>query len=179
MCSSQRPPGATVRSGDLSPDRYSATDISEQQVNDAIDKVDAIGQAVMARTGIPGLAIAVVHRGKVQYAKGFGIREVGKLETVDADTVFQIASVSKSVSSTCVAKAVTNNTVGVVGPSGEVPSGLQALGPDGDPAADGRRPVRTPQRSAERCWRRPGGARVLPRADPVETVAVPAQPVPG
>ena len=45
------------------------------------------------------------------YAKGFGVREVGKPDTVNPDTVFQIASLSKSLSATCVAKAVTDKVV--------------------------------------------------------------------
>ena len=57
------------------------------------------------------MAVAVVHGGKVVYARGFGVREVGKPEKIDPDTVFQLASVSKSIGSTCVAKAVTDGVV--------------------------------------------------------------------
>ena len=39
-------------------------------------------------------------------AKGYGVREAGKPEPVDADTVFQLASVSKSVGATVVASQV-------------------------------------------------------------------------
>ena len=60
---------------------------------------------------MPGLAIAVVHDDEVVYLGGFGLREVGRPETVDADTVFQIASMSKPVSSTVVAKLVTEGVV--------------------------------------------------------------------
>ena len=53
------------------------------------------------------MAVAVVRGGQTVYAEGFGVREVGKPERVDADTVFQIASVSKSIGSTCVSAAVS------------------------------------------------------------------------
>src|SRR5262249_465987 len=49
-----------------------------------------------------GLAVAVVHKDKVVFAKGFGLREAGKSDKVDADTVFQLASVSKPVGSTVI-----------------------------------------------------------------------------
>ena len=60
---------------------------------------------------VPGLAIAVVHDDEVVYLGGFGLREMGKAETVGPDTVFQIASMSKPVSSTVVAKLVSEKLV--------------------------------------------------------------------
>src|SRR5262249_48685281 len=58
-----------------------------------------------------GLSIAVVYEDQVVYLKGFGLREMGKTETVDADTVFQIASLSKPVSSTVIARLVSDGIV--------------------------------------------------------------------
>jgi len=55
---------------------------------------------------VPGLAIAVVLQDKVVYAKGFGVRDVNTKVPVDADTVFQLASVSKPIGSTVVAELV-------------------------------------------------------------------------
>jgi beta-lactamase class C len=50
---------------------------------------------LMAKTQTPGLAIAVVHDTTVIYMKGFGLREVGKPDSVDIHSVFRLASVSK------------------------------------------------------------------------------------
>jgi CubicO group peptidase (beta-lactamase class C family) len=44
---------------------------------------------------IAGLAVAVVKDGAIVYAKGFGVREVGKPERVDTNTVFAIGSNTK------------------------------------------------------------------------------------
>ena len=55
---------------------------------------------------MPGIAIAVVFQDKAVYAKGFGIRDVNTKQPIDADTVFQLASVSKSIGSTVVAELV-------------------------------------------------------------------------
>jgi CubicO group peptidase (beta-lactamase class C family) len=52
------------------------------------------------------MAVAVVRGGRTVYAKGFGTRELGINAPVDADTVFQIASVSKAVGATVVATQV-------------------------------------------------------------------------
>ena len=54
----------------------------------------------------PGIAIGVVHDDAVVWLQGFGVREMGKPEPVDADTVFQIASMSKPISATVVASLV-------------------------------------------------------------------------
>ena len=48
---------------------------------------------------------------QVVYLGGFGVRETGKPATVDADTVFQIASSSKPIASTIVASLVSDGTV--------------------------------------------------------------------
>jgi len=45
---------------------------------------------------IPGGAYAVVQHGKIVQTGAYGVREVGKPEKVDADTVFRLASVSKT-----------------------------------------------------------------------------------
>lgn len=72
--------------------------IPVEQINAAVDQPDDLVEAVMTDTAVPGLAVAVVHQGKTLFAKGYGVRESGKPEPVDADTVFQIASLSKPVS---------------------------------------------------------------------------------
>lgn len=57
----------------------------------------------MRRTGVPGVAVAVVHDDQVIHLKGYGVRRAGTPEPVDPDTVFQLASMSKPIASTVVA----------------------------------------------------------------------------
>jgi len=52
---------------------------------------------------IPGLAIAVVRNDSVLVAKGYGVRELGKPGRVDQNTVFDAASLTKSVTATAAA----------------------------------------------------------------------------
>lgn len=80
-------------------------------VNRAIDQIDGIAQDIMDRSGVPGMAVAVVHGGQTVFAKGYGVREVGKPETIDADTVFQLASVSKPIGASVVAAEIAKGTV--------------------------------------------------------------------
>ncbi|SDL92520.1 CubicO group peptidase, beta-lactamase class C family [Arthrobacter sp. ov407] len=85
--------------------------LDQQKVNDALAKLDGMVQSAMESTGVPGVAVAVVYRDQMLYAKGFGVRESGKPETVDADTVFQLASVSKPLASTVAAVAVGRKAI--------------------------------------------------------------------
>jgi CubicO group peptidase (beta-lactamase class C family) len=57
------------------------------------------------------LSVGVVYKGQPVYLKGFGVREAGKPEPVDPDTVFQLASISKPLSSTIISSLVTDGMV--------------------------------------------------------------------
>ena len=55
----------------------------------------------------PEVAVAVVYQDQMVYAQGLRRAGIGpQPETVDADTVFQLASVSKPLASTVAAVAV-------------------------------------------------------------------------
>jgi CubicO group peptidase (beta-lactamase class C family) len=76
------------------------------QIERAIAELDRLVNHQMARTGVPGLAVAVVRGTRTVYAKGFGTRQLGTREAVDADTVFQLASLSKPIGASVVAREV-------------------------------------------------------------------------
>ncbi|WP_231605431.1 serine hydrolase [Synechococcus sp. CBW1006] len=72
----------------------------------ALARLDTLAADTLRRTGVPGLAVAVVADGEVVVAKGFGRRQVDRPDPVDADTVFQLASLSKPLATTVVAALV-------------------------------------------------------------------------
>jgi len=80
--------------------------VTSEQVTHAVQEVEKLAQKQIDQNAVPGLAIAVVFQDKVLYAKGFGVRDVNTKASVDADTVFQLASVSKPIGSTVVAELV-------------------------------------------------------------------------
>lgn len=61
------------------------------------DDLDEWLESSRKEWNIPGMAVGVVKDGKVVYAKGFGTKQLGKQEEVDANTIFGIASVSKNI----------------------------------------------------------------------------------
>ncbi len=80
--------------------------LSEAEVQHAIDQLDSLLRDVIARTRVPGVAVGVVFHDRLMWARGYGVREVGKPDPVDANTVFQLASMSKPIGSTVLAKLV-------------------------------------------------------------------------
>ncbi|WP_020522884.1 serine hydrolase [Catelliglobosispora koreensis] len=103
--------------------------LPKDSVNRAVAKLDEIVNDVMKKSGLPGAAVAVVHGGKVIYAKGFGVKDVETGEKIDPDTVFQVASVSKSVSATVVASQVTKGVATWETPLAEAMPGFQLADP--------------------------------------------------
>src|SRR5690606_37472069 len=97
--------------------------IPEGQIDRAVGELDRLAGELMADSGIPGMAVAVVHHGEVVYSKGFGVRDVTTGEPVGASTVFQLASVSKPLGATVVARRV-----GAGGVSWDTP--IRELTPD-------------------------------------------------
>ncbi|OBJ67543.1 serine hydrolase [Mycobacterium colombiense] len=115
-CGSAQPtagPPSTL--SEVPPNQVSGVSIPAGRIDEAVGKVDGLVNDLMKSTGIPGMAVAIVHGGKVLYVKGFGIKDASKAQgqdnKVDADTVFQLASVSKSVGATVIAHEVSDNVV--------------------------------------------------------------------
>jgi CubicO group peptidase (beta-lactamase class C family) len=65
------PPAAT-----LPPPQTAAGPIPAKRIDAAIDQLGGLAVTMLADTGIPGLAVAVVWQGRTVYAKGFGVHVV-------------------------------------------------------------------------------------------------------
>ena len=57
----------------------------------------------MARDQIPGVAVGVVERGHLVFARGFGYRDVDRHLPVTPDTLFALGSCSKAFTATAIA----------------------------------------------------------------------------
>src|SRR4051794_16672479 len=98
--------GARVNARQAPPTASEAGAITGTQVEAAVAQLDGLIEDAMSRTGVPGAAVAVVYNDEVIYEQAFGVREVGKADPVTPETVFQLASMSKSLSSTLVAAVI-------------------------------------------------------------------------
>lgn len=93
------------------PSQATAVPAPPAQIDAAVAKLDELAAEIMRKSGIPGMSVAVVRDGKTVYAKGFGVRKAGESATVDADTVFQLASLSKPIGASVVAAQVGKGVV--------------------------------------------------------------------
>jgi CubicO group peptidase (beta-lactamase class C family) len=66
----------------------------------------------MAEVGVPGVGLAFIDGGKIVWAGGLGVREIGKPEKVDEHTRFMIASNTKSMATMLLAKLVDEGKIG-------------------------------------------------------------------
>lgn len=65
-----------------------------------VARFESMAQQLVADQTVPGLALAIVHNGRVLSARGYGITDVRAAEPVDAHTVFRLASLSKGFAGT-------------------------------------------------------------------------------
>ncbi len=72
----------------------------EAAVPTQLQQLDATVERVRQQFDVPGVAVAVVKDGKVVLERGWGVRELGKPEPVQADTLFAIASNTKAFTAT-------------------------------------------------------------------------------
>ncbi|WP_040494067.1 serine hydrolase [Ilumatobacter nonamiensis] len=93
------------------PPREVAQQIDRADVDAAVEELDGFVHDTMSRTGVPGVAVAVVYQDEVVYARGFGVRKTGEPAEVDTSTMFQLASVSKSLASSVVAAQVGSGRI--------------------------------------------------------------------
>jgi CubicO group peptidase (beta-lactamase class C family) len=111
LCASSSSATATpaVRSSDRpakSPAPQARPVVTKPKLDAALARLPSVVRTAMRHTGVPGVAVAVVWRDRAVFLQGFGVRDAGRPTGVTADTVFQLASVSKSLASTVVSAAV-------------------------------------------------------------------------
>ncbi|HEV7473590.1 MAG TPA: serine hydrolase [Pyrinomonadaceae bacterium] len=77
-----------------------------QDLDAKLKEIDDYAAKAGADWRVPGFAIAIVKDDKIVFAKGYGLRELGKPEAVDKDTLFAIASNSKAFTSAALATLI-------------------------------------------------------------------------
>ena len=68
--------------------------------------LDSFIQKGIADWQIPGLSVAVIKDGEVVFLKAYGVREMGKKDKVDINTLFSIGSTTKAITVACLGMLV-------------------------------------------------------------------------
>ena len=74
-----------------------------QTLDEKLKEIDAYAEKTRADWNVPGIAVGIVKDDKVVFVKGYGVRELGKTERVDENTLFAIASNSKAFTTAALA----------------------------------------------------------------------------
>ena len=78
-------------------------------------ELDTKIEAGMARYRIPGVAIGVLYQGD-EYVRGYGVTNVDEPQPVDGDTLFRIASTTKTFTGTAVMRLVEQGVLDLSAP---------------------------------------------------------------
>jgi len=71
-----------------------------------IAQLQSFVETSMQQLGIPGVSMALIDGGKVVYAGGLGVRELGKPEKIDENTLFMAASNTKGMTTLLLSELV-------------------------------------------------------------------------
>ena len=73
--------------------------MSKAQIEKTLGEMDDLLIEAFNKQPLPGLAVGVVHQGKLVYNKAFGFADLETEKPVDMDTIFRIMSISKTFTS--------------------------------------------------------------------------------
>jgi CubicO group peptidase (beta-lactamase class C family) len=85
------------------------------QTDPKFEQLAALITAKMAELGVPGVAFGIVRNGHAT-TRGFGVTNVDDPQPITADTVFPIASISKTVAATAIMRLVEQGKVDLSAP---------------------------------------------------------------
>lgn len=67
----------------------------------------------MRRYDVPGISVAVIHEGKIVWARGWGLRDLESCAPVTPNTAFQAASISKVITAMTALRLVEQGKIGL------------------------------------------------------------------
>jgi len=94
---------------------------------DVFDRVRDAARAEVAAGAMPGVAVAIVHEGRVVFAEGFGVASVETGAPVTPDTVFQVGSVGKMLTAAAVLESASAGVVTLTDPVSRFVTGLDPV----------------------------------------------------
>ncbi|HEX8720291.1 MAG TPA: serine hydrolase [Pyrinomonadaceae bacterium] len=83
-----------------------------QTLEERLKEIDEYAAKAGREWNVPGFAVAIVKDDRVVFARGYGVRELGKPGPVDKDTLFAVASNTKAFTSAALATLVDEGKLG-------------------------------------------------------------------
>lgn len=82
-----------------------------QETSKTNNLLDSFIQKAKKDWQAPGLAVTVVKNGEVLFSKGYGVRELGNIESVDTKTMFAMASTTKAFTAMAIGMLVDDGVL--------------------------------------------------------------------
>ena len=106
----------TLANGHLPPTQplpYRATNTTVAPLAAEFDvaRFEALADQLVQGQRVPGLAMAIVHNGRILSARGYGVTDVSRPQTIDSHTVFRLASLSKAFAGTMTGLLVNDGSL--------------------------------------------------------------------
>ena len=115
-------------------------------------ELHAMIEAAMAHYHVPGVAVGISHDGAEQ-SGGLGVTNVDHPLAVDAQTLYQIGSISKTFTGTTAMRLVEQGKLDLDAPDPHLPAGPAAGRRRGDRARDDEAPAHPHRRLGGRLLR--------------------------
>jgi D-alanyl-D-alanine-carboxypeptidase/D-alanyl-D-alanine-endopeptidase len=90
-------------------------------------QLDELHRSRLAEVGATGAAVAILLEGEVVYLRGFGVRDLASKTPVDAETLFRVGSVSKTITALAVMRLRDQGKVVLDAPAATYLPALRAL----------------------------------------------------
>jgi CubicO group peptidase (beta-lactamase class C family) len=94
----------------MEPHSPSPTALSLSAVDPTFEPLHEQIRSAMQRLNVPGVSVGILHQGK-EHTAGFGVTNVDHPSAVAAETLFQIGSITKTVTATAVMRLVEAGTL--------------------------------------------------------------------
>lgn len=98
---------------------YGCAALAQNRADLPADKLVAIDRIVsseMARTGAPGVSVAVLIEGEIRFASGYGLSDIENFVPATAQTVYRLGSISKPVTAVAVMQLVEQEKIDLDAP---------------------------------------------------------------
>ena len=112
--------GAAGLSGQAPPDRVA-------RLRAAMPRVDNVFETFAARTNVPGITYGVLVDGRLVHTASIGVRELADKSPITPDTVFRIASMTKSFTALSILKLRDEGKLALDDPAGRYVPELSGL----------------------------------------------------
>jgi CubicO group peptidase (beta-lactamase class C family) len=110
IMTSQAPAGSTPKVLAIAQAMTGEIPISGR-ANPNLVPLDELMTTFIKQNQVPGAALAVTRRGRLVYARGFGLADISEKRPVEPDSLFRIASLSKSITSAAILQLVEHKKI--------------------------------------------------------------------